>query len=41
MSEKDLVNLRDLVAFRDDLIKLRVAYGNRIGAKKRKTVGYS
>jgi hypothetical protein len=36
MSEKDLVNLRDLVAFRDDLIKLRVAYGNRIGAKKEK-----
>ena len=34
MSEADLVPLRDLVAFRDDIIKLRVAFGNRIGAKK-------
>jgi len=28
--------LKDLVAFRDDLIKLRIAFGNRIGAKKEK-----
>ena len=34
--EKELVHLRDLVAFRDDVIKLRVAFGNRIGAKKEK-----
>ena len=34
MSERDLMYLKDLVAFRDDLIKLRVAFGNRIGAKK-------
>ncbi len=34
MSEADLVHLRDLVEFRDDIIKLRVAFGNRIGAKK-------
>jgi len=34
MSEKELIYLRDLVAFRDDLIKRRVAFGNRIGAKK-------
>lgn len=33
-NEKELVNLRDLVAFRDDLIKIRVSLGNRIGAKK-------
>ena len=31
-----MVHLRDLVAFRDDVIKLRVAFGNRIGAKKEK-----
>jgi predicted RNA-binding Zn-ribbon protein involved in translation (DUF1610 family) len=40
LSEKDLIHLiiylKDLVAFRDDLIKLRVALGNRIGAKKDK-----
>jgi predicted RNA-binding Zn-ribbon protein involved in translation (DUF1610 family) len=36
VSERDLMYLKDLVAFRDDLIKLRVAYGNRIGAKKDK-----
>lgn len=34
MSEVDLVHLKDLVEFRDDIIKLRVALGNRIGAKK-------
>jgi len=34
MSEKELIYLKDLVAFRDDLIKIRVAFGNRIGAKK-------
>lgn len=33
-NEKELVNLKDLVAFRDDLIKIRVSLGNRIGAKK-------
>jgi len=37
MSEKDLIYLKDLVAFRDDLIKIRVAFGNRIGAKKEKS----
>ncbi len=36
MSEKDLEYLKDLVTFRDDLIKLRVAFGNRIGARKDK-----
>jgi len=36
MSEKELIYLRDLVTFRDDLIKLRVALGNRIGARKDK-----
>ena len=35
MSEKDLMYLKDLVAFRDDLIKIRVALGNRLGAKKK------
>ena len=35
MSEKELIYLRDLVAFRDDLIKIRVALGNRLGAKKK------
>ena len=35
MSEKDLIYLKDLVAFRDDLIKIRVALGNRLGAKKK------
>ncbi len=35
MSEKDLIYLRDLVAFRDDLIKIRVSLGNRLGAKKK------
>ncbi len=34
MSEKELIYLKDLIAFRDDLIKIRVAFGNRIGAKK-------
>jgi len=37
MSEKELIYLKDLVAFRDDLIKIRVAFGNRIGAKKEKS----
>jgi len=37
MSEKDLMYLKDLVAFRDDLIKIRVAFGNRVGAKKEKS----
>ncbi len=37
MSENDLIYLKDLVAFRDDLIKIRVAFGNRIGAKKEKS----
>lgn len=36
MSEKELIYLKDLVRFREDLIKLRVALGNRIGAKKDK-----
>ena len=35
MNEKDLMYLKDLVAFRDDLIKIRVALGNRLGAKKK------
>lgn len=35
MNEKDLIYLKDLVAFRDDLIKIRVALGNRLGAKKK------
>ena len=34
MSEADLMHLKDLVMFREDIIKLRVALGNRIGAKK-------
>jgi len=34
MSERDLEYLKVLVAFRDDIIKLRVEFGNRIGAKK-------
>jgi rubredoxin len=34
MSEKNLVYLKDLVRFRDDVVKLRVSLGNRIGAKK-------
>jgi hypothetical protein len=34
MSEKNLVYLKDLVRFRDDIVKLRVSLGNRIGAKK-------
>lgn len=34
MSEKDLIYLKDLVSYRDDIIKLRTAYGNRIGAKR-------
>ncbi|MFP3203232.1 MAG: hypothetical protein RXR43_13750 [Sulfolobus sp.] len=34
MSEKDLIVLKDLVRYRDDIIKLRVSLGNRIGAKK-------
>ena len=37
MSEADLIYLKDLVAFWDDLTKLRVAFGNRIGAKKEKS----
>ena len=37
MSEKELIYLKDLVRYRDDLIKLRVALGNRIGAKKDKS----
>jgi len=37
MSEKELMYLKDLVRFRDDQIKLRVALGNRIGAKKDKS----
>ena len=36
MSEKELIYLKDLVAFRDDLIKIRVAFGNRVGARKGK-----
>ncbi|MCI4407543.1 MAG: hypothetical protein JHC26_00490 [Thermofilum sp.] len=34
MSERDLMNLKDLVALREDLIKLRIALGNRIGARR-------
>ena len=37
MSEKELMYLKDLVAFRDDLIKIRVAFGNRVGARKDKS----
>jgi len=37
MSEKGLIYLKDLVAFRDDLIKIRVSFGNHIGAKKKKS----
>ncbi|MFP3202845.1 MAG: hypothetical protein RXR43_11640 [Sulfolobus sp.] len=33
--DKELLYLKDLVRFRDDLIKLRVSLGNRIGAKKK------
>jgi len=36
MGEADLMYLKDLVAFRDDLIKVRIAFGNRMGAKKEK-----
>ena len=36
MSEKELIYSKDLTAFRDDLIKVRVSFGNRIGAKKDK-----
>jgi hypothetical protein len=38
MSEKELIYLRDLVAFRDDLIKIRVSLGNRLGAKKKNSL---
>jgi hypothetical protein len=34
MSERELMLLKDLVRYRDDIIKLRVSLGNRIGAKK-------
>jgi predicted RNA-binding Zn-ribbon protein involved in translation (DUF1610 family) len=34
MSEKELIYLKDLVRFRDDEIKYRISFGNRIGAKK-------
>jgi predicted RNA-binding Zn-ribbon protein involved in translation (DUF1610 family) len=34
MSEKDLEVLKDLVPFREGLTKLRVEFGNRIGAEK-------
>jgi len=37
MSERELIYLKDLVAFRDDLIKIRVAFGNRVGARKDKS----
>jgi len=37
MSEKDLMYLKDLIAFRDNLIKIRVSFGNHIGAKKKKS----
>ena len=40
MSEKDLIYSKDLTAFRDDLIKVRVSFGNRIGAKKDKNNGW-
>ena len=41
MSEKELIYSKDLTAFRDDLIKVRVSFGNRIGAKKDKTTAGS
>jgi len=34
VNEKDLMYLKDLIAYRDDLIELRKAFGNRIGAEK-------
>lgn len=40
MSEKELMLLKDLVRYREDVIKLRVSLGNRIGAKKTETVGH-
>jgi len=40
MSEKELIYSKDLTAFRDDLIKVRVSFGNRIGAKKDKNNGW-
>lgn len=36
MSEKELSFLEDLIAYRRDIIEMRVLWGNRIGAKKGK-----